>query len=263
MAASYHKLLQDPLVVNGIQYPLTWILLQTTPHGSWLRIANVGALIAWMVWVYLPENALLSGADYEENVLMRTLKGCVPVPLVLRTAAALVLLENTGRQDMETATRLTVDPRVVGTRWEVRGVPDFPEYYGTSRSRPLPARGQFLLRQTAILVWESLCFDLVLSQFLAWTEQHSYPARPRDLPIEMLPPGEWASSGVSMLVIGILGYLGFDISYQLASIVCVGLGMSTGNFPPLFGSIWDAYSMKNWWGWVITIMSCLFVIAVC
>lgn len=75
-----YQTLQDALVVNGIQQLFTWILLVATPNRSWLRFVNVSALTAWIFWVYSSEN-LLSGADYDENVLYRVLQGCVPLPL--------------------------------------------------------------------------------------------------------------------------------------------------------------------------------------
>lgn len=243
--ATVYETLQDPLVVNGIQQLLTWVLLVTTPTRSWLRYVNVGALTAWMFWIYSPEN-LLSNADYNENILYRTLQGCVPLPLVMRTAAALLPHNgpSSSHQDMATAARLTIDPRAVSTPWQVRGIPPFPAYY---KSRP-PARGPFMLRQAAIVLWQCLCLDLVFSQFRAWTDQRAFPSRPQDLGSGDLPPGPWAISLVMMLVIALIGRLGFDISYRALSVVIVGLGVPTGNFPPLFGSIWDVYSLRNLWG---------------
>lgn len=248
MTLEFYHHLQDPITVNGIQSVLTWILTQTTSHRSWPRIVNVGGLLAWMFWVYQPEN-LLSGADYDANVLYRTLQGCVPLALVMRTAAALVFLESPNQDknaslDMPTASRLAIDPRAVCTPWQVKGIPSFPSYYA---SRP-PARGPFVLRQAAIALWQCLCFDLVFSLFVAWTAQKSYPALPRELLSEHLPPGPWVMSAVSMLVIGLIGRLSFDISYRFMSIVHVGLGMSTENFPPLFGSVWEVYSLQRFWG---------------
>ena len=248
MTLTFYLHLQDPIAVNGIQSVLTWILLQTTSHHSWPRILNVGGLLAWMFWIYLPEN-LLSSADYDANVLYQTLQGCVPLALVMRTAAALVFLESPSQDknaslDMPTASRLTIDPRAVCTPWQVKGIPSFPSYYASCP----PARGPFMLRQAAIALWQCLCFDLVFSQFVAWTGQKSYPAWPRELSSEHLPPGPWVMSMVSMLVIALIGRLSFDISYRFMSIMHVGLGMSTENFPPLFGSVWEAYSLQRFWG---------------
>lgn len=240
-----YQTLQDPLVVNGIQQLLTWILLVATPNRSWPRFVNVSALTAWMFWVYGSKN-LFSGADYNENVLYRVLQGCVPLPLVMRTAAALFPPDgpSSGYLDMATAARLTIDPRAVSTAWQVRGIQSFPSYY---ESRP-PARGPFMLRQAVITLWQCLCLDLVFSLFRAWTSQRAFPVSPRELGPGDLPPGPWVMSGVSMLVIALIGRLGFDISYRLVSIVYAGVGVPTGNFPPLFGSIWDAYSLRNLWG---------------
>jgi len=240
-----YQTLQDPLVVNGIQQLVTWVLLITTPNRSWLRFVNVSALTAWMFWAYNSEN-LFSGAEYNENVLYRTLQGCIPLPLVMRTAAALFPPDGpgSGYLDMLTAARLTIDPRAVNTPWQVRGIPPFSSYY---ELRP-PARGPFMLRQAVITLWECLCLDLVFSQFRAWTNQRAFPASPAELGPWDLAPGPWATSGVSMLVIALIGRLGFDISYRLVSVVYAGTGVSTENFPPLFGSIWDAYSLRNLWG---------------
>lgn len=247
-----YQTLQDPLVVNGVQQLFTWVLLVATPNRSWLRFVNVSALTAWMFWVYSSEN-LFSGADYDENVLYRLLQGCVPLPLVMRTAAALFPPDgpSSGYSDMATAARLTIDPRAVNTPWQVRGIPSPPSYY---KSHP-PARGPFMLRQTVFTLWQCLSLDLVFSQFRAWTSQRAFPATPRELGPMDLPPGPWATSGVSMLVIALIGRLGFDISYRFVSVVYVGMGVPTENFPPLFGSFWDAYSLRNLWGWVSILWS--------
>lgn len=243
--------LKDPVVVNCLQSVLTWILLQTTAFRSWLRIANVGILLAWTFWVYQPGN-LLSGADYPENVLYRTLEGCVPLPLLMRTIGVLLLLHDSQDTDrntdtnMDTATtiRLAADPRMVATPWQVNGVPSFPTYYAT---RP-PARMSFIRRQAAVALWQYLLFDLVYCGFLSWTKQKAFPLRAGLLEVKHLAPGSWATSGLSMLTIALIGRLSFDIPYRIASIAAVACGVSTVNFPPLFGSIWDVYSLRNFWG---------------
>ena len=243
--------LKDPVVVNSIQPILTWILLQTTSSRSWLRIANVGILLAWTFWIYQPGN-LLSGTDYPENVLYRTLEGCVPLPLLMRTIDVLLLLHDSqytdknmdANMDAATATRLAADPRMIATPWQINVVPSFPAYYAT---RP-PARGSFIRRQAAVALWQYVLLDLVYYGFLSWTGQKAFPLRAGQLEAKHLPPGPWVASGLSMLAIALIGRLSFDIPYRVVSIVAVVGGVSTANFPPLFGSIWEAYSLKNFWG---------------
>ena len=48
-----YQTLQDPLVVNGIQQLLTWILLVATPNRSWLRFVNVSATATMLVQRYI------------------------------------------------------------------------------------------------------------------------------------------------------------------------------------------------------------------
>lgn len=155
--------------------------------------------------------------------------------------------------DAATATRLAADPRMIATPWQVNGVPSFPAYYAT---RP-PARGPFIRRQAAVALWQYILLDLVYYGFLSWTGQKAFPLRAGQLEAQHLPPGPWVASGLSMLAIALIGRLSFDIPYRVASIVVVAGGVSTANFPPLFGSIWEAYSLKNFWGWVYFSFFCL------
>lgn len=50
----------------------------------------------------------------------------------------------------------------------------------------------------------------------------------------------------------IAGYAGIIFSYHICALLCVGiLGCSEEeDWPPFFGSLMDAYSVRNFWGWV-------------
>jgi hypothetical protein len=139
--------------------------------------------------------------------------------------------------------------RGIRTKWQTKNVPAFPAYYGVGSA---PKRGQYLLRQTAFVVWYVLIIDFLDST----ASQQSAEEKER-----LFGPGteyayfnataeQWVFRVTSSIMSWFLGARAIiDCFYRIYSIVMVGTNLAlTEEFPPHFGSMWDAYTIRNYWG---------------
>lgn len=139
--------------------------------------------------------------------------------------------------------------RQVNTPHEVKNVPNFssndPQY--------VPTRRRFVLQQAALAITCYVLLDLL--------GQRPPPSNPAELFNPALVPlfsrlHEVTSGELKRRALTIIGFAAtfFCIiqSFQsFAAALAVGLGLSpVDNWRPAFGSILDAYSLKNVWGYV-------------
>jgi hypothetical protein len=155
------------------------------------------------------------------------------------------------------ALEIALATRGVRTPWLTKNCPQWSAYYclpadnalsASTTRRPAPPRLQFLLRQTAIVSWCILVLDLINAT--------SPPA-----PEEMFPPGaefryldasseEWITR-ISTSLITWFFMVRVLLTWLIGSvsIVAVGFGLADPeDFPPFFGSMWNAYTLRNYWG---------------
>ncbi|KAJ5924400.1 hypothetical protein N7466_008587 [Penicillium verhagenii] len=150
------------------------------------------------------------------------------------------------------STRLFTQPRGINTPWQIKNAPAQPAYYA-KRGMNQPPRGRFLLRNTAIAVWQYLALDvfatLALQQAREQEESQILPPTVQwDLSVE-----QWIERIISNLVAGfVVSRLLIDFHHRAFSILIVGLGLdSPSNCPPLFGRAADAGSLRGFWGYVL------------
>lgn len=147
------------------------------------------------------------------------------------------------------AFRLLAQTRAVNTQWQVKNVPSHPMYY-LRRGMRVPTRGRFLLRQLAIIAWQCLVLDIVQTVSLQQaTERDLQEAA--SLKIEwVVPVGQWAERIATHLSIWfVVNRLISDLAYRVLSIFFVGIGIdSPADWPPAFGSMADAFTLRNFWG---------------
>jgi hypothetical protein len=140
--------------------------------------------------------------------------------------------------------------RQVNTPWEVKNVPTF----STSVPSYVPSRGPFVVQQAAA-AWT--CY--ILLDLLA---QRAPPANPAQLFDPKLVPvfARWHSVTASEVKLRFLTIAGFAATFyciiqgfqSMAAALAVGAGVSpVENWRPAFGSVLDAYSLKNVWGYVV------------
>lgn len=143
--------------------------------------------------------------------------------------------------------RLLFNLRNVGNQWEVKRLHKFPRYY----KGPKPSRSAYITRQVLIMAWQYLLLDIIYMS--------SLETPPEDAQ-RLFGPGtefnylnataeQWGGRVAVGPVAGLApARVSIDIPYRGFSILSVLLGItSTDQWPPLFGSMWDAYTIRGFW----------------
>ncbi|KAF9252962.1 hypothetical protein DTO006G1_2193 [Penicillium roqueforti] len=147
------------------------------------------------------------------------------------------------------ASRLLTQTRAVNTHWQVKNVPSHPKYY-LRRGMQVPTWGRFLLRQLAIVAWQCLVLDIVQTVSIQQARERGL-YEPASLEVKwIVPVGQWAERIATHLSIWfIVNRLIGDLAYRVLSIFFVGIGLdSPADWPPAFGSMADAFTLRNFWG---------------
>lgn len=142
------------------------------------------------------------------------------------------------------------EPRAIGTPRQVKGIHPHPAYYyDAKKGTTVVTRSSFLLRQFAVLFWQYAVLDMV--QFVA----HHKPVRPVIdgvfTKIEWkVPLDNWVERFTENLLSWFLiARICLDLRYRMTSIIMVGLGINSAqDWPPLFGRMSDAYTLRKYWG---------------
>ena len=238
-------------VVTNIQPLMTIFLLCATKKGHPLRWLNILFLIA--LTVIHGRYIHLLGMSTPDEVMQRI----SPLPVLLHT---IVLFNGIDYRDLQaqhepkyqrsrmaniwTAMRVTMDYSAVGTRWQVRNVPQMPAWLGAN-----PTRSRFLIRQVAVASWEYLVLDflqrLIREDEIIWNEIIAVLLDPA-----AAAKHSWLLEATFNIVTWfILARLSLDFKWRATSIIAVGLGISEpANWPPMFASSLEAYSIRNFWG---------------
>ncbi|KAI8724133.1 MBOAT-2 domain-containing protein [Fusarium sp. LHS14.1] len=143
--------------------------------------------------------------------------------------------------------RLLFNLRNVGNPWEVKRLHKFPSYY----KGPKPSRSAYITRQVLIMAWQYLLLDIIYMS--------SLETPPEDAQ-RLFGPGtefnylnataeQWGGRVAVGPAAGLApARVSIDIPYRGFSILSVLLGLtSTDQWPPLFGSMWDAYTIRGFW----------------
>ncbi|EAW16874.1 uncharacterized protein NFIA_002240 [Aspergillus fischeri NRRL 181] len=148
------------------------------------------------------------------------------------------------------ALRLATSTRGVGTKWQVKNIPPFPAWV-TSADGSVD-RMRFLIRQTAILMWQYLALDLLyFGYFARFYQLQSFTHAPGTEflgyynPTAIQQGARLAIAIVFMVALRLL----LDWAYRCFSVISVGIKLTPPeDWPPLFGSIANAYTLRNFWG---------------
>ena len=134
--------------------------------------------------------------------------------------------------------RLLFGLRGVKTPWQVKGIPAHPSYL--LKKGKTSIRGRFLLRSVVIYAWQYLALDTFSvwsSQIAAANDKPSSTSLPLDARITMTLATWFA-----------LARLLVDSCYRSGAIITVALGGDPYDWPPMMGSMWDSYTLRNFWG---------------
>ena len=147
---------------------------------------------------------------------------------------------------MDFGSEVTSSARGIGLFWEVKNVP----YFSTTRPAFVPSRGAFLCMQ---IVAVAACYHLhnkTIEATFSLDLQYLSDAR---IPL-LTRITEVSSAELKARVITSIGYwivqcCMMQFFYSAAGIVAAISNPSTIHlWRPLFGSPWDAYSIRNFWG---------------
>lgn len=137
--------------------------------------------------------------------------------------------------------------RNINTSWATKGLPAFSRDY----PQRVPSKGEFVRRRIA----HSLITYLALDAIFAFLPS---PNREIDIPeykqalfsrIGNITLEEIIARPFTVLLPAFSIYGIFTIPYNIASIAMVLFGYSEPqNWPPLFGSFLDAYTLRRFWG---------------
>lgn len=143
-----------------------------------------------------------------------------------------------------------VNPRGVGTAYQVKSIPPTPDFY-YKRKGYLSQRYRFVIRQLCLFSWQYLIVDVGCS---LW---HQLPDHER---FRLFGPGtEWIiiNAGAQQWKVRLIAVFLFwttarnavDLSHRLGSAILTGVGAtSTHAWPPMCGTLRDAYTLRSFWG---------------
>lgn len=147
------------------------------------------------------------------------------------------------------AVQLLTYTRAINTPRQVKNVPPFPAYYN-KRDPKLTPRGRFLVRETAIAIWQFLVLDIfgVLASKQAMIDQDEESSVFSVIQWD-IPGRELIAQAIQTLITWlVVSRILLSFYYRVASIIFVSLGDSPSNSPPLIGRMTDIYTLRNFWG---------------
>ena len=154
-----------------------------------------------------------------------------------------------GVQDLDTGTRQH-ETTSSASQSLVNGVSSRDHVRQPDSNPETPPRTRFLLRQTAIVVWQYLMLDLFATVALQQAmEQKTHETLPPVVQWD-LSTEQWIERLVSNLIAGaVVSRILIDFHHRVFSIILVGVGLeSPSGCPPLFGRYADAGSLRGFWG---------------
>ncbi|CAI7593038.1 unnamed protein product [Penicillium palitans] len=147
------------------------------------------------------------------------------------------------------AVQLLTYTRAINTPRQVKNVPPFPAYYNKRDPKLIP-RGRFLVRETAIAIWQFLVLDIfgVLASKQAMIDQDEESSVFSVIQWD-IPGRELIAQAIQTLITWlVVSRILLSFYYRVASIIFVSLGDSPSNSPPLIGRMADIYTLRNFWG---------------
>ncbi|OQE22657.1 hypothetical protein PENFLA_c012G03048 [Penicillium flavigenum] len=164
------------LAFSILQCLIPSVFLITTPKRSAIRYLSIPCMI-WIVYhmMYPVQNPGYTSTNFLGSSTTFVLTALDL--LLINPQAGSDFVDANGNTKgffyrLVEAVRLVTCARAVNTPRQVKNVPPFPEYY-TKRDPKVIPRGRFLVRETAIAVWQFLALDVfsVLALMQAMNEQ--------------------------------------------------------------------------------------------
>ena len=238
------------LTLNVLQGLIPSVVLFTTPKRSAIRYLSIPC----MIWIVLHSMYPVQKPGYTSTHLLGSSATFVLTALdllLINPQAGCDFVDANGNPKsfiprLIEAVRLLTYARAVNTPRQVKNVPPFPAYYTKTDPKVIP-RGRFLVRESAIAVWQFLALDMfsVLALKQAMNDQDEGKTISSGI-----PGREWITKGLIPTAIAwlVVSRILLSFYYRVASIIFVSLGDSPSNSPPMIGRMADIYTLRNFWG---------------
>lgn len=231
------------------------VLITTTPKGSPSRYIAILCLIRIMGHILYP---------IQSPTYLSMWSGC-GCGLMIFSALNHLLIKPKDKNDfidangkpkgflsrLGGATRLVTSVRAINTPQQAKNTPSWPVYY-TEKNTQI-SRASFLIREISIGLWQYLLLDIF--SFLAMKDALDRKNSGKNIAFGTewnLPMELWVELVITNLVVWLVAArTSISSLYRLSAIFCVATGLgSVSDFPPLFNSMSDAYTLRNFWGFV-------------
>ncbi|KAF4978468.1 hypothetical protein FZEAL_5154 [Fusarium zealandicum] len=148
-------------------------------------------------------------------------------------------------------TCLIFNLRGVGTPWQVKRLHRFPRFFDRCGDDGKPNRCLFVLRQGLIVAWQYLILDIIYQSSLDTPPEETERLFGQGKEFLYLDATveQWAARvAVSLVSCLAPARVTTDIAYRSLSLLSVSVGFTSADeWPPLFGSISDAYTIRRCW----------------
>lgn len=234
-----------------IQNTISAIVLVTTPKRSPFRYVTI-LYVIWTANRFMRPFAPAGSPTWCQAICELVLVALQSINLLLvhpldrHDISRIVKRPSSFVSNVFAAAKIVVQTRGINTPWQVKNVPSHPSYY-RRRGMQCPEKSIFLLRQAAIFFWQYLVLDIIQTITIGNAPSHAtIPLKPE----WNVSLSQWLERGSTHLAIWFfVNRLIGDSAYRLLSIISVGLGIdSPSDWPPAFGSMSDAYTLRNFWG---------------
>jgi hypothetical protein len=143
---------------------------------------------------------------------------------------------------------LTFNIRGIGTPWQTKNLPSWSAFYTDGKPT---TRTAFLCRQLALVAWQYLALDFLffLPTLQSPEELDNMYGKGLEFQYLGLTTKQWVGRVSGATLTWIAGRIMIQWWHGTLSLLFVGSGLSRPEeWPPLFGSIWQSYSLRNFWG---------------
>lgn len=144
-------------------------------------------------------------------------------------------------------TDLLLSPRGVNREWAVKNIPHFR----SSNPAYVPTRSAFLRRRLTSTLVSFLLYDAIANFPPPDPSMFSPSTIPFFRRFSDVTSSELALRLSSTLTFWINTYCIINVINGVLALFCVGLGLSEAkDWPPIFGAVGEAFSVRKFWGWV-------------
>ena len=245
-----------PLLIGAGQMAIVASTLAYTAKSSPLRLATLALIGGFGYWHYwscpgLSTSGLWNGTCAATNIIY-----CLHhIDLVILKRADRADLVDTSKPASAQgnaflrALYLCFSTRSIRSKWQLGNVPAFPSYF---RNTADPGRLSFLFRTAIIFAWQYLILDLVDTVMAEQSPEEQQAAYGNGQEYVILGANKQQLATRLMTSVAgsfFIGRLIMDFIYRSMALVAVGTGISRPrDWPPFFGRMRDAYTIRYFWG---------------